>query len=114
MGGDIGVRTVRHQDCSPLSGDYVIEDVQGDDRHYFRRLIFLSSRNVVQSEARLLKDVSHRGEVSGAGAPKWARRGLLIWGGQKDLGAWPSCRTDLVPVIRGAWPCGLPSHRLGS
>lgn len=63
VGGDIGVRTVQHQDCSPVSGDYVIEDVQGDDRRYFRRLIFLSNRNVVQSEARLLKDVSHRGEV---------------------------------------------------
>ncbi|XP_058516653.1 eEF1A lysine and N-terminal methyltransferase isoform X2 [Ochotona princeps] len=60
VGGDIGVRTVQHQDCSPLSGDYVIEDVQGDDRRYFRRLIFLSNRNVVQSEARLLQDVSHR------------------------------------------------------
>lgn len=64
VGGDIGVRTVQHQDCSPLSGDYVIEDVQGDDKRYFRRLIFLSNRNVVQSEARLLKDVSHRGEAS--------------------------------------------------
>ncbi|KAM7055273.1 eEF1A lysine and N-terminal methyltransferase isoform 1-T1 [Molossus nigricans] len=62
VGGDIGVRTVQHQDCSPLSGDYVIEDVQGDDRHIFRRLIFLGSRNVVQSEARLLKDVSHRAQ----------------------------------------------------
>lgn len=64
MGGDIGVRTVQHQDHSALSGDYVIEDVQGEDRWYFRRLIFLSNRNVVQSEARLLKDTSHRGEVS--------------------------------------------------
>lgn len=62
VGGDIGVRTVQHQDCSPLSGDYVIEDVQGDDRRYFRRLIFLSSRNVVQSEARLLKEVSHKAQ----------------------------------------------------
>ncbi|EHB17542.1 Methyltransferase-like protein 13 [Heterocephalus glaber] len=62
VGGDIGVRTVQHQDCSPLSGDYVIEDVQGDDRRYFRRLIFLSNRNVVQSEARLLKDVPHRAQ----------------------------------------------------
>ncbi|KAM6165622.1 eEF1A lysine and N-terminal methyltransferase isoform 2-T2 [Erethizon dorsatum] len=62
VGGDIGVRTVQHQGCSPLSGDYVVEDVQGDDRRYFRRLIFLSSRNVVQSEARLLKDVSHRAQ----------------------------------------------------
>lgn len=62
VGGDIGVRTVQHQDCSPLSGDYVIEDVQGDDKRYFRRLIFLSNRNVVQSEARLQKGVSHRAQ----------------------------------------------------
>uniref|UniRef100_A0A673U721 eEF1A lysine and N-terminal methyltransferase n=1 Tax=Suricata suricatta TaxID=37032 RepID=A0A673U721_SURSU len=62
VGGDIGVRTVQHQACSPLSGNYVVEDVQGDDRRYFRRLIFLSNRNVVQSEARLLKDVSHRAQ----------------------------------------------------
>lgn len=59
VGGDIGVRTIRHQDHSPLSGDYVVEDVQGDNGHYFRRLIFLSSRNVVQSEARLVQDVAH-------------------------------------------------------
>ncbi|XP_005867715.1 PREDICTED: methyltransferase-like protein 13 [Myotis brandtii] len=62
VGGDIGVRTIQHQDCSPLSGDYVIEDVQGDDKCYFRRLIFLSNRNVVQSEARLLKAVSHKAQ----------------------------------------------------
>nr|XP_005902469.1 PREDICTED: methyltransferase-like protein 13 isoform X1 [Bos mutus] len=62
VGGDIGVRIIQHQACSPLSGDYVIEDVQGDDKRYFRRLIFLSNRNVVQSEARLLQDVSHRAQ----------------------------------------------------
>lgn len=62
VGGDIGVRTVQHQDCSALSGNYVIEDVQGDDKRYFRRLIFLSNRNVVQSEARLLKDVSYKAQ----------------------------------------------------
>ncbi|XP_072504730.1 eEF1A lysine and N-terminal methyltransferase isoform X2 [Notamacropus eugenii] len=62
VGGDIGVRTIQHRDCSSLSGDYVIEDVQGDDKRYFRRLIFLSNRNVVQSEARLLTDTPHRGQ----------------------------------------------------
>ncbi|XP_038614395.1 eEF1A lysine and N-terminal methyltransferase [Tachyglossus aculeatus] len=56
VGGDIGVRTVQHRDRSPLSGDYVIEDVKGEDTRYFRRLIFLSNQNVVQSEARLLMD----------------------------------------------------------
>lgn len=54
VGGDIGVRTVRHCDTSPLSGEFVVEDVKGDDACYFRRLVFLSNRNVVQSEARLL------------------------------------------------------------
>ncbi|XP_064138998.1 eEF1A lysine and N-terminal methyltransferase isoform X2 [Loxodonta africana] len=62
VGGDIGIRTVQHRDCSPMSGDFVVEDVQGDDKHFFRRLIFLNNRNVVQSEARLLKDVSHRAQ----------------------------------------------------
>ncbi|NXD70144.1 MET13 protein, partial [Eolophus roseicapillus] len=54
VGGDIGVRTVWHCDTSPLSGEYVVEDVKGDGTCYFRRLIFLRNRNVVQSEARLL------------------------------------------------------------
>ncbi|KAM6305409.1 eEF1A lysine and N-terminal methyltransferase isoform 2-T2 [Aegotheles albertisi] len=54
VGGDIGVRTVQHRDTSPLSGEYVVEDVKGDSTCYFRRLIFLRNRNVVQSEARLL------------------------------------------------------------
>lgn len=54
VGGDIGVRTVRHCDTSPLSGEFVVEDVKGEDACYFRRLVFLSNRNVVQSEARLL------------------------------------------------------------
>ncbi|XP_027724399.1 methyltransferase-like protein 13 [Vombatus ursinus] len=62
VGGDIGVRTIQHRDYSSLSGDYVIEDVQGDDKRYFRRLIFLSNRNVVQSEARLLTDTPHRAQ----------------------------------------------------
>lgn len=48
------MRTVRHCDTSPLSGEFVVEDVKGDDACYFRRLVFLSNRNVVQSEARLL------------------------------------------------------------
>ncbi|XP_053805805.1 eEF1A lysine and N-terminal methyltransferase isoform X2 [Vidua chalybeata] len=54
VGGDIGVRAVRHCGSSPLSGEFVVEDVKGDGTCYFRRLIFLQNRNVVQSEARLL------------------------------------------------------------
>lgn len=43
-----------HEGYSELSGDYVVEDVDGDGRQKFRRLIFLSNKNVVQSEARLI------------------------------------------------------------
>nr|XP_028588121.1 eEF1A lysine and N-terminal methyltransferase isoform X7 [Podarcis muralis] len=63
VGGDIGIRTIQHRGTSPLSGEYVIEDVKGDGAHYFRRLIFLSNRNVVQSEARLSFRGSHKGEM---------------------------------------------------
>ncbi|KFO75398.1 Methyltransferase-like 13 [Cuculus canorus] len=62
VGGDIGVRTVRHCDTSALSGEYVVEDVKGDGTCYFRRLIFLCNRNVVQSEARLLAPMSLPGQ----------------------------------------------------
>ncbi|XP_007525255.1 eEF1A lysine and N-terminal methyltransferase isoform X1 [Erinaceus europaeus] len=62
VGKDIGVRKVRHVDRSCLSGDYIIEDVQGENKHFFRRLIFLSNRNVVQSEGRLLKNSCHKAQ----------------------------------------------------
>ncbi|XP_054240358.1 eEF1A lysine and N-terminal methyltransferase isoform X1 [Indicator indicator] len=62
MGGDIGVRAVRHRGSSPLSGEYIVEDVRGDGSCHFRRLIFLHSRNVVQSEARLLPSLPLQGQ----------------------------------------------------
>nr|XP_033816914.1 eEF1A lysine and N-terminal methyltransferase isoform X3 [Geotrypetes seraphini] len=61
-GGDIGVRRVQQQGRSDLSGEYVIEDVKGEGEIYFRRLIFLSNRNVVQSEARLLPPAPAKGQ----------------------------------------------------
>uniref|UniRef100_A0A8D0BXV5 eEF1A lysine and N-terminal methyltransferase n=1 Tax=Salvator merianae TaxID=96440 RepID=A0A8D0BXV5_SALMN len=61
VGGDIGIRTIQHRDTSSLSGQYIIEDVKGEDAHYFRRLIFLSNKNVVQSEARLSSRAVHKG-----------------------------------------------------
>lgn len=53
IGSDIGKRTIRHRGESALSGSYVVEDAEGEGGCTFRRLIFLSSQNVVQSEARL-------------------------------------------------------------
>lgn len=56
IGEDLGSRVVLHEGYSELSGDYVVEDVDGDGGQKFRRLIFLSNKNVVQSEARLISD----------------------------------------------------------
>ncbi|XP_044295229.1 eEF1A lysine and N-terminal methyltransferase isoform X1 [Varanus komodoensis] len=75
VGGDIGIRTIQHRDTSPFSGEYVIEDVKGEDTRYFRRLIFLSNRNVVQSEARLSSKASHNSETRGNKKHKKKKKG---------------------------------------
>ncbi|PVD22484.1 hypothetical protein C0Q70_18298 [Pomacea canaliculata] len=54
LGSDIGKRTVRHRGNSELSGGYVVEDFEDEDGQVFRRLIFLTNQNVVQSEVRLV------------------------------------------------------------
>ena len=54
IGEDLGNRVVLYEGNSQLSGDYVVEDVDGDGGQKFRRLIFLNNKNVVQSEARLV------------------------------------------------------------
>ncbi|XP_051866976.1 eEF1A lysine and N-terminal methyltransferase [Pristis pectinata] len=58
VGGDIGVRTVQYRGVSDISGEYVIEDVKGEDGNYYRHLVFLSNVNVVQSEGKLLHNAS--------------------------------------------------------
>jgi len=52
IGDDVGKRTVVFEGKSQLSGDYVIEEINVDEEN-FRRLIFLSSKNIIQSEAKL-------------------------------------------------------------
>ncbi|KAL8562381.1 hypothetical protein ACOMHN_066095 [Nucella lapillus] len=54
IGKDIGHRQVRHRGHSDLSGDYIIEDAEGDGGQRLRRLLFLTNQNLVQSEVRLL------------------------------------------------------------
>ncbi|XP_069674155.1 eEF1A lysine and N-terminal methyltransferase homolog isoform X1 [Periplaneta americana] len=53
VGSDVGRREVCYRGHSQMSGDFVVEEVEGDGGHLFRRLIFLSNQGVVQSEARL-------------------------------------------------------------
>lgn len=62
LGADLGKRTVVYQGRSSFSGDYVIEDVEHDNGQKFRRLYYLSSQLVVQSEARLKTVKSKRGK----------------------------------------------------
>jgi hypothetical protein len=53
VGNSIGWRKVCKSGHSEISGDYVVEEVQGDGNVIYRRLVFLSNQNVVQSEAKL-------------------------------------------------------------
>lgn len=54
IGEDIGSRTVRHRGHSQMSGDYIVEDAEGEADQTFRRLVFLANQNLVQSEVRLV------------------------------------------------------------
>jgi len=54
LGDEINIRTERYRGTSSLSGEFVVEDVDvGGD--LFRRLIFFSNKNLVQSEARMVR-----------------------------------------------------------
>ncbi|CAG2062883.1 unnamed protein product [Timema podura] len=53
VGSDVGRREVCYRGHSPISGDFIVEEVERDGGDLFRRLVFLDNQNVVQSEARL-------------------------------------------------------------
>ena len=54
MGDDVGYRQVQYEGTSQLTGDFIIEDVQNEDKTYSRKLIFRNMINIVQTEARLV------------------------------------------------------------
>lgn len=55
MAADLGnVKEIARGE-SEISGGFIIEDAEGADNQLFRRLVFLSNQNVVQSEAKLKK-----------------------------------------------------------
>ncbi|KAI8512371.1 Methyltransferase-like protein 13 [Branchiostoma belcheri] len=56
VGENIGTRTVCYEGTSDFSGPYVVEDVEGEEGVIFRNLIFLSNRNAVQSQARMVQE----------------------------------------------------------
>lgn len=51
-------RNILTRDESLFSGKFIVEDVVENDEHY-RRLIFLSRGNVIQSEVKLRKGKFH-------------------------------------------------------
>lgn len=53
IGNNIGSRKICKKGHSEMSGDYVIEEVQGHGEVIYRQLVFLSNHDIVQSEARL-------------------------------------------------------------
>ncbi|BES89337.1 Methyltransferase-like protein [Nesidiocoris tenuis] len=60
MGGDVGQRKEICEGDSPISGKYVVEEVQVDGK-YLRRLYFLSAKNIIQSEAKIRIVKTRRG-----------------------------------------------------
>lgn len=51
LGADVGKRETLVSGFSKISGEFRIEEVEGNDGKVFRRLIFLNNQFVVQSEA---------------------------------------------------------------
>ncbi|KAL4223238.1 Methyltransferase-like protein 13 [Mactra antiquata] len=54
LGNDIGSRNICEQGNSKMSGDYIVEEVEGHGGVIFRRLVFLANQRIVQSETRLI------------------------------------------------------------
>ncbi|PIK59179.1 putative methyltransferase-like protein 13-like [Apostichopus japonicus] len=63
-GEDIGERKVRYEGESEINGKFLVEEVKPGDGAIYRRLIFLSEENLVQSEVKL-KQTSHRAAAGG-------------------------------------------------
>ncbi|XP_075214630.1 eEF1A lysine and N-terminal methyltransferase homolog isoform X2 [Lycorma delicatula] len=59
VGPDLGNRQEVVRGTSDISGEYIVEDAEGDNGTVYRRLIFLDNQNVVQSEARMIKDTTN-------------------------------------------------------
>lgn len=54
VGGTLGWREEVSGGVSELSGEYCVENVKGEDGELYRRLIFLSNANIIQSECHLI------------------------------------------------------------
>lgn len=53
MAADLGHRREVAKGESKISGAYIVEEAEGEHKHLYRRLVFLTNQNVVQSEAKM-------------------------------------------------------------
>lgn len=51
LGSEVGNRETIYKGRSDLSGDFIVEEVTGEDNKILRRLVFLNNQFVIQSEA---------------------------------------------------------------
>lgn len=51
LGSEVGNRETIYKGRSDMSGDFIVEEITGQDKKIFRRLVFLSNQFVIQSEA---------------------------------------------------------------
>ncbi|KAG7260456.1 hypothetical protein CRUP_008807 [Coryphaenoides rupestris] len=91
VGGELGWREVVSRGASELSGEYCVEDVRGEDRELYRRLVFLSNAGLVQSEGRLVS--------ANAAQKKKSKRKVKQTALPASLHRCPPCGRRL-PVLR--------------
>lgn len=54
LGDGLGSRVVLHEGSSAHSGDYVVEECDGCEGVRLRRLVFLSSQHLAQTEVQMI------------------------------------------------------------
>lgn len=63
LGADVGHRKVQYEGFSEYSGNFVVEDVETENNEKYRRLYYLKSQLVIQSEAKLKTIKSRKGAI---------------------------------------------------
>lgn len=54
----MGKRETLFKGKSEISGDFIVEEIEGPNGKLFRRLIFMNNQGVVQSEALVRKGIT--------------------------------------------------------
>ncbi|RUS69879.1 hypothetical protein EGW08_022356, partial [Elysia chlorotica] len=123
IGEDLGRRFPVSEGTSPASGPYIVEDVEINGGQLFRRLIFLQTQGVVQTEARLIevrKKKKRRGQPAREGPPEKVKvdKGYLpsdyLTGMVAGLGFLPSIDKPISCVLVGLGGGGFPSFIQGA